>query len=135
MAVTGFGRRRKAACRVSIPCLFRQESGLAVLSGAVFLLKMLLLTIRCPDVRLGPVDVRVTVLFPSAAPQLLLFLTAMLLKPIYEVLSVRSKVVSVRYRPPFGGGSLTVGKAVTVWTLNACQVLSQGSLLPSCFLG
>lgn len=121
---------------MSIPCLFRQESGLTVLSVAVFLLKTLLLTIRCPDVRLGPVDVvGDTVLLPSAGPQLLLFLTAMLLKPIYEVLTACSKVVSVRYRSAFGGGSRTVGKALTVQTLNVCQVLSQGSWLSSCFLG
>lgn len=106
-----------------------------MLSIAVFLLKTLLLTIRCLDVRLGPVDVGDTVLLPSAGPQLLLFLTAMLLKPIYEVLPACSKVVSVRYGSAFGGGSRTVGKALTVQTLNVCQVLSQGSWLPSCFLG
>lgn len=108
---------------------------MAVLSGAVFLLKMLLLTIRCPDVRLGPVGVGDTVLFPSAGPQLLLFLTAVLSKPMYEVLSVCSKVVSVRHRSPIGGGSLTVGKALAIWTLSACQVLSQGSWLPAFLLG
>lgn len=33
--------------------LVRQESGLAVLSGGVFLSEMLLLTLRCPDVTTG----------------------------------------------------------------------------------
>lgn len=134
MAATGCGGRKKAACRVSILCLFGPESGLAVLSGAVFLLKMLPLSIRCPDVMLGPMGVGDTVVFPPAGPQLLLFLPAMLLKPIYEGLSACSKVLSVRYGSPFGGGSLTVGKALNIWTLNAREVLSQGSWLPSCFV-
>lgn len=36
-----------------LSCLCRQESGSAVLSGGVFLLEMLLLTLRCPDVTAG----------------------------------------------------------------------------------
>lgn len=54
---------------------------------------MLLLTIRYPDVRLGSLGGGDTVLFPSTGPQLLRFLTATLLKLIYEVLSVCSKLV------------------------------------------
>jgi len=134
LAVTILGGRRKAACGVSIPCLVRQENGLAVLSGAVFLWKMLLLTVGCLGVRLGTAGVGVIGVFPPAAPQLPLFLAAVLLTPIHGVLSVCSEVVSVPYRSPFGGGSLTAGKAPTAWTLHTCQALSQGSWLPVCFL-
>lgn len=63
LAVTGFGGRRKAASGIYPLSAQAGERGLAALSGIVSLLETLLLTVRCPDVVLGPLGVGIPCFF------------------------------------------------------------------------
>lgn len=116
---------RRKALLVSVPCLFRQEKGLTAVSGVVSLLEMLFLTVRCPDVVLGPLGVGLPCFFLTQTPTSALFLCHTLLKPISLPYPVKTHLWStecVLQSPsaPRRDGSLAEGSALAVLMLKVC---------------